>query len=107
MNRRSFLQSILAAGVAPAFVGSSILMPVRKLWVPPQVMKFAAHVYDDGVVLSDAELFDRLNQSMAQHMAASLPDAIFTMVPDSFEKIKLPDRLEYAVRLKYMVSQRA
>lgn len=29
MNRRSFLAGILAAGVAPAFVGSSILMPVR------------------------------------------------------------------------------
>jgi|SRR5882757_1972038 len=35
MNRRSFLQGILAAGVAPAFVGSSILMPVRKLWATP------------------------------------------------------------------------
>lgn len=34
MNRRSFLQSILAAGVAPAFVGSSILMPVRTVWTP-------------------------------------------------------------------------
>jgi hypothetical protein len=34
MNRRGFLQSILAAGVAPAFVGSSILMPVRKLVEP-------------------------------------------------------------------------
>jgi hypothetical protein len=34
MNRRSFLSSILAAGVAPAFVGSSILMPVRALALP-------------------------------------------------------------------------
>lgn len=31
MNRRGFLKSILAAGVAPAFVGSSILMPVKAL----------------------------------------------------------------------------
>ena len=31
MNRRGFLQGILAAGVAPAFIGSSILMPVRKI----------------------------------------------------------------------------
>ena len=31
MNRRGFLKSILAAGVAPAFVGSSVLMPVRAL----------------------------------------------------------------------------
>lgn len=35
MNRRGFLQSILAAGVAPAFVGSSVLMPVRKIVVAP------------------------------------------------------------------------
>lgn len=31
MNRRSFLKSVLAAGVAPAFVGSSVLMPVAKI----------------------------------------------------------------------------
>lgn len=31
MNRRGFLQSILAAGVAPAVVGSGILMPVRSI----------------------------------------------------------------------------
>jgi hypothetical protein len=31
MNRRGFLQSILAAGVAPAFVGSGVLMPIRAL----------------------------------------------------------------------------
>lgn len=34
MNRRNFLASILAAGVAPAAVGSGILMPVRKIVVP-------------------------------------------------------------------------
>jgi len=40
VNRRSFLASILAAGVAPAVIGSGILMPVRKLsiadatWLP-------------------------------------------------------------------------
>lgn len=39
MNRRSFLASILAAGVAPAFVrgGMGILMPVRELVVPELV----------------------------------------------------------------------
>lgn len=36
MNRRGFLQGIIAAGVAPAFVGSSILMPVKKLWTPSE-----------------------------------------------------------------------
>ncbi len=38
MNRRSFLSSILAAGIAPAVVGSGILMPVRKIIVPPLVI---------------------------------------------------------------------
>lgn len=37
MNRRSFMQSILAAGAAPAFVGSSVLMPVRQLWAPSPI----------------------------------------------------------------------
>ncbi len=34
MNRRGFLSGILAAGVAPAFIGSSVLMPVRQIWKP-------------------------------------------------------------------------
>lgn len=34
-TRRGFLGAILAAGVAPAFAGSGVLMPVKKLWVPP------------------------------------------------------------------------
>jgi hypothetical protein len=34
MNRRGFLQAILAAAVAPAFIDSKILMPVRQLLVP-------------------------------------------------------------------------
>lgn len=35
MNRRGFLRGILALGVAPAVVGSDILMPVR-----PRLMTF-------------------------------------------------------------------
>ena len=34
MSRRGFLKSILAAGVAPAVVGSGALMPIRKIAVP-------------------------------------------------------------------------
>lgn len=37
MNRRGFLKGILAAGVAPAVVGSGILMPVRKLIMPMEI----------------------------------------------------------------------
>lgn len=37
MQRRGFLAGILAAGVAPAFVGAKVLMPVQPLVVvPPQ-----------------------------------------------------------------------
>lgn len=45
-GRRGFLRGmagILAAGVAPAVIGSEILMPVRKLWTPPQ-----SYVFYDG-----------------------------------------------------------
>lgn len=40
MTRRVFLKGmagILAAGVAPAVVGSNILMPVRRIWTPPSL----------------------------------------------------------------------
>lgn len=52
MNRRGFLKSILAAGVAPAFVGSSVLMPVRKLWTPEQsLMLWGDGIRDDTLAL--------------------------------------------------------
>ena len=34
MERRGFLKSILAAGAAPAVVGSGILMPVKEIILP-------------------------------------------------------------------------
>jgi hypothetical protein len=34
MNRRGFLAGILAAGFAPAAIGSGVLMPVRQIVVP-------------------------------------------------------------------------
>ena len=37
MNRRSFLKSILATGVAPYVVTTAgLLMPVKQLWTPPE-----------------------------------------------------------------------
>ena len=45
MNRRNFLQGIagiLAAGVAPAIIGSGILMPVRTIWTPPTGLRMDA-----------------------------------------------------------------
>ncbi len=34
MKRRGFLKSMLAAGVAPAVIGSGILMPVKEIIIP-------------------------------------------------------------------------
>ncbi len=53
MNRRGFLKGlagIFAAGVAPAVVGSDILMPVRDLVLPSQIDDevFVAIVHPDA-----------------------------------------------------------
>lgn len=37
LTRRSLIGGILAAAVAPAFVRSGILMPVRSIYVPPLI----------------------------------------------------------------------
>lgn len=37
MNRRGFLSGILATGMAPAVVGSGILMPLGKVWAQDAV----------------------------------------------------------------------
>jgi hypothetical protein len=34
IDRRGFMASILAAGFAPAAIGSGVLMPVARLWTP-------------------------------------------------------------------------
>lgn len=52
LKRRSFLAGILAASVAPAFVRSGVLMPVKEIWVPnngyaftfgPRIITFPSH----------------------------------------------------------------
>lgn len=59
MNRRSFLASILAAGTAPAFIGSSVLMPVRRIWTP-------AIVTLDGMTAAERQLMWALNRRFAE-----------------------------------------
>lgn len=51
MNRRGFLTGILAAGVAPAAVGSGILMSVRKLVVPGGVIGYDFGSKDEFALL--------------------------------------------------------
>jgi hypothetical protein len=58
VNRRNFMGSILAAGMAPAVVGSGILMPLGKVWVP------AWHI---GMPLTATELL-RYNADWMEHL---------------------------------------
>lgn len=44
IKRRSFLKSMLVAGVAPAVIGSGILMPIRKLIVPSSEIELAPNI---------------------------------------------------------------
>lgn len=64
MNRRSFLHSILAAGVSPWVmsngVAGGILMPVRRLIVPalePAMLKF----YSDSRLIATINLSSSIN----------------------------------------------
>lgn len=55
MNRRGFLSSILAAGIAPAAISSGVLMPLGKVWVP---QRFDPRVFERawlGMYLEHAE----------------------------------------------------
>ncbi len=47
-SRRGFLGSILAAGFAPAAIGSGVLMPVRPIIAPP-LFTSGFDVYANGV----------------------------------------------------------
>lgn len=74
MKRRSFLASILAAGVAPAAVGSDILMPVRKPVAPPLgplplsvIDQIASRLHRTGVVRME-EIQHRYNAQMLQQL---------------------------------------
>ena len=51
MNRRSFLQSLLAAGVAPAVVGSGVLMPIRAIDLSEYTVRSVAFGGVDGVLV--------------------------------------------------------
>ena len=72
MNRRGFLQAILVAGVAPAFVGSSVLMPVRQL-LPRSGLVSIWKRYGDGTTIVTYGPLDRtyggLTEILAQRMS--------------------------------------
>ena len=86
MNRRSFLASILAAGVAPAVIGSGILMPVRKLIDPYAYLRDPGQWYipwphntilDNDTILPPMDLSEAsLEQAIADIREIQLGSAI-------------------------------
>lgn len=57
-TRRGFLGAMLAAGVAPAFVGSSVLMPLRRVWVPDDADRLQAMLDQGGIIDLNGKRFD-------------------------------------------------
>lgn len=67
MNRRSFLQSILAAGVAPWVmsngVAGGVLMPVRKIVLPSLMQSVAINLRGENFSRQQvAELIEEINR---------------------------------------------
>ncbi len=72
MNRRSFIQSILAAGVAPAFVKAEILMPVRSLILPPQKIVVQA----SGIITQNTAILEVIRSWTVSHGSPAHKEAI-------------------------------
>lgn len=77
MNRRGFLQAILAAGVAPAYIGSSILMPVKSIIAPTRgaILGGTALTYADWAKRLDNQkvgdiiaILTETNELLDQHL---------------------------------------
>ena len=67
MNRRSFITGmagILSAGYAPALVGSSVLMPVRKLNLIADGPPSGLEMSDDDFYYFDGYYFHKTGQEM-------------------------------------------
>jgi hypothetical protein len=65
MQRRGFLGAMLAAGVAPAFVGSKILMPVKTISSPYDALA-SNYVLgmQNSMYLAASEMLRILNSSL-------------------------------------------
>lgn len=67
MQRRGFLSAILAAGVAPAYVGARVLMPVRRVIAAPKVYSSAELAH--GFELSEANRLITIEQLTREAIA--------------------------------------
>lgn len=54
MNRRGFLQAILASGIAPAVIGSGILMPIRSPEVSIEVISTFGNLLTPTMITHEA-----------------------------------------------------
>lgn len=87
MNRRGFLASILAAGVAPAAVGSGILMPVRPQIAVPEGFTLARLLRVKAILAEAAELSinPRIivpNAELARMLCAEFGGMQFVVTPE-------------------------
>lgn len=74
IQRRSFLGAILASGLAPAFVRSGVLMPVKEVWVPPVVV---------DVTMTIQEYMQHARQRLEKQVAIPIGDSyVVFMHPD-------------------------
>lgn len=71
MQRRGFLGAILAAGMAPAFVGAKVLMPVKQIIVPPEF---------EYVEVTGQEIVECANESW--NISEIVAEAIRRRTPD-------------------------
>lgn len=76
MNRRGFLSSILAAGMAPAAIGSGVLMPVRQIWTPHRVLTPELIAQEAFRILSTSIDLDVLNGAYRKMYYANLAESI-------------------------------
>lgn len=66
MQRRSFIASILAAGTAPAFARSGVLMPIKKVWTPPASASNRLRLFTaGGMLVAEVDLDTRERRGAA------------------------------------------
>ena len=95
MNRRGFLASILAAGVAPAVLSSGVIMRIAPLIVPPSSGLTIAKLLAARDLLNAAEVpavgrVHYMSEKQYAHLMDSLDRAQFDMSTYGEAKIFLP-----------------
>jgi hypothetical protein len=95
MNRRGFLEGILAFGIAPAIVKAEILMPIRQLIVPNQSLAVNGLLSVDLIArealhlaveqLHDMMRIDRTYEDSFSLIGASIGDTLRIRMPTKYK----------------------